>query len=193
MLSGTISGLAHRNIGLDGTETSENAPYCWSWSGTNLGKWWLQTFAGKMDHGRVRATSATDSPILSSTGVNRMAWILPSPGPLMTVAMPEICPRSLILLAAIMKRLESLGISVFRSVITLSRQMKPWDQPAELKVLPTTWPRLLMPVAKAALSPGRMPRFVTALCTPFGQREATMVVPSVVETYPTAWPWSLMA
>src|SRR5580698_11335234 len=134
MLSRTISGLAHRNIGLDGTETSENAPYCWSWPGTNLGKWWLQTPAGKMDPGRVRATSATYSPMLSSTGVNRMAWILPSSGPLMTVAMPEICPRSLILLAAMMKRLESLEMNVVRSVSTLSCQMKPRDQPAELKV-----------------------------------------------------------
>ena len=81
------------------------------WASPNLCKWWLQTFAGKLDPGRVRATSATDVPILSFTGVNRRAWILPSSGPLMTVAIPEICPRSLILLAAIMKRLESPGIS----------------------------------------------------------------------------------
>jgi len=31
----------------------------------------------------------------------------------------------------------------------------------ESKVLPTTWPRLLMPVANAAKSPGRVRRFVT--------------------------------
>ena len=61
-------------------------------------------------------------------------------GPPITVAMPEICPRPLILELRLMKRLESLGMSVFRSVITLSCQMKPRDQPAELKVLPTTCP-----------------------------------------------------
>jgi hypothetical protein len=143
-----------------------------------------------MDPGRVRATSATDVPILSFTGVNRRAWILPSSGPLMTVAIPEICPRSLILLAAIMKRLESPGISVLRSVITPSCEMKPWDQPMELKVLPTTWPRLLMPVAKAAESPGRVGMLVTP---PFCQIAAKMVVSSGLETYPTIWPWSLMA
>jgi hypothetical protein len=38
------------------------------------------------------------------------------------------------LLAAIMKRLESPGMRVLRSVITLSCQMKPRDPPAELKV-----------------------------------------------------------
>ena len=85
----------------------------------------------------------------------------PSSGPVTTVAIPEICPRSLMLLAAIMKRLESPGISVLRSVNTSSCEMKPWDQPVELKVLPTTWPRLLMPVAKAAESPGRIGMVVT--------------------------------
>ena len=49
-------------------------------------------------------------------------------GPACTVAIPEICPRSLILLAAMMKRLESAGISVLRSVVTSCCQMKPWDQ-----------------------------------------------------------------
>src|SRR5271170_7397805 len=153
--------------------------------GPNLpGEW--QVFAGTVECGCVRAKSATDSPISSLEGVSRMAWILPVSGPVSTVAMPEICPRSLILPAALMKRLESLEMSVFRSVITLSCQMKPRDQPTELKVLPTTWLRLLMPVAKAAPSPGRMPRLVTALRAPFCQREATMVVP--VETYPTTSP-----
>src|SRR5215469_8915179 len=146
-----------------------------------------------MDFGRVGATSATDVRMLSSEGINRMAWILFLSGPVSTVAIPEICPLSLILLAAMMKRLESLEISELRLVITPSCQMKPRDQPAELKVLPTTWPRLLMPVAKAAPSPGRMPRFVTAPRAPFCQREATMVEPSAVETYPTAWPCSLTA
>src|SRR5215472_17131880 len=104
--------------------------------GPNAGKWWLQAPAGKLDPGRVRATSATDLPMRSFTGVNRMEWILPSSGPLMTVAIPEICARSLTLLAAMMKRLESAGISVLRSVTTPSCQTKPWDQPWEPKVLP---------------------------------------------------------
>jgi hypothetical protein len=97
----------------------------------------------------------------------------PAWGPVSTVAIPEICPRSLILLAEIMKRLESAGISVLRSVITPSCQMKPWDQlNLESKLFPTTWPRLLMPVAKAAKSPGRAPRFVTAPSAPFCQTAA---------------------
>jgi len=56
--------------------------------------------------------------ILSFTGVARKAWMSPACGPLSTVAMPEICPRSLILLAMVAKRLELAGNSVFRSVIT---------------------------------------------------------------------------
>ena len=45
---------------------------------------------------------------------------------------------------------------MLRSVITPSCQMKAWDQlKLESQVLPTTWPRLLMPVAMAAKSPGR--------------------------------------
>jgi hypothetical protein len=36
----------------------------------------------------------------------------PAWGPVSTVAIPEICPRSLILLAEITKRLESTGMSV---------------------------------------------------------------------------------
>lgn len=67
-----------------------------------------------------------------------MAWTLPLSGPLMTIAMRLICPRSLILLAATMKRLESWGISVLRSVTTPSCPMKPWDHAPSLKVLPTT-------------------------------------------------------
>jgi hypothetical protein len=34
-------------------------------------------------------------------GVNRMAWTLPSSGPLRTIAMAAICPCSLILLAMV--------------------------------------------------------------------------------------------
>jgi hypothetical protein len=33
------------------------------------------------------------------------AWMLPASGPLSTIAMPETCPRSLILLAMVAKRL----------------------------------------------------------------------------------------
>ena len=116
--------------------------------------------------------------------------MLPASGPVITVAIPEICPRSLILLAAITNRLESAGNSVLRSIITPSCTMKPWDQPWELKVLPTTWPRLLTPVANAAPSSGRVGMLVTP---PFCQIAAKMVVPSGLETYPTIWPWSLMA
>jgi hypothetical protein len=61
---------------------------------------WL-TFAGKLDFGCVGATSATDKPMLACTGVARKAWMLPASGPLSTIAMPEICPRSLILLAMV--------------------------------------------------------------------------------------------
>ena len=97
----------------------------------------------------------------------------PAWGPVSTVPIPEICPRSLILLAEIMKRLESAGISVLRSVITPSCQMKPRDQlKLESKLFPTTWPRLLMPVAKAAKSPGRTPRLVTAPSAPLSQAAA---------------------
>src|SRR5271170_3826918 len=58
----------------------------------------------------------------SFTGVARKAWTLPVSGPLRTVAMPEICPRSLILLAMVARRwrLESLGNRVLRSVNTPS-------------------------------------------------------------------------
>ena len=117
---------------------------------------WLQAFADKLECGCVRAKSAIDVPMLSFTGVARNAWMSPAWGPVCTVAIPEICPRSLILLAEIMKRLESAGISVFRSVITPFCQMKPWDQLLpESTLFPTTWPRLLMPVAKAATSTSR--------------------------------------
>ena len=61
----------------------------------------LPTFADKVTFWSVRATSAIDLPMLSFTGVNRMAWMSPSCGPLCTIAIPEICPRSLILLAMV--------------------------------------------------------------------------------------------
>src|SRR5262249_17272148 len=110
----------------------------------DLRKSWLPTFAGKVIFVSMRATSATDCPTLASTGVARKAWTLPASGPLSTIAMPEICPRSLILLAMVAKRLESAGNSVLRSVITPFCQMKPWAQlKLESQVLPTTWPLLL--------------------------------------------------
>ena len=59
----------------------------------------LATFAGKLMFGRVGATSATEIPMLPFTGVARKAWMLPASGPLSTIAMPEICPPSLISLA----------------------------------------------------------------------------------------------
>src|SRR5215470_13393150 len=83
----------------------------------NLREEWLQTFAGKLEVGCVRAKSAIDVPMLSSTGVRRTEWISPAWGPACTNAIPEICPRSLILLALIITRLESPGISVLTSVI----------------------------------------------------------------------------
>src|SRR5216683_2460296 len=171
--------------------TGRNGLYRSNRPGPNLCKSCLPTFAGKVIFGCVRATSATDVPTLSYTGVARKAWIsLPAFGPLSTNAMPEICPRSLILFAMTAYRLELAGNSVLRSVNTPFCQMKPWDQlKLESKALPTTWPWLLMPLAKAPKSPGRRPRFVIA---PFCQRVAYLVVPSGLRLCPTIWPWSLM-
>jgi hypothetical protein len=45
--------------------------YCSKRPTSNLRKVWLQTFAGKLDFGCVRATSAIDVPMLASTGVAR--------------------------------------------------------------------------------------------------------------------------
>src|SRR5215472_5716096 len=67
----------------------------------NLCKSCLLTFAGKLDFGCVGAMSAIDLSILSSTGVARKAWVSPVCGPLSTVAIPTICPRSLIWLAMV--------------------------------------------------------------------------------------------
>src|SRR5215472_12760896 len=158
--------------GMQGAEAPKILLYWSNRPGPNLREEWLQTFAGKLEVGCVRAKSAIDVPMLSSTGVRRTEWISPAWGPPCTNAIPEICPRSLMLLALIMKRLESLEISVLRSVITWFCQMKPWDQLLpESTLFPTTWPRLLMPVAKAATSPGTWPRIVSV---PSGcQREAS--------------------
>src|SRR5580692_5832921 len=93
---------------------SENSFYRSKWASPNLCECWLLTFAGKLDFGRVGATSATDLPKLWCAGVARKAWILPASGPLSTIAMPEICPRSLILFAITAKRLELAGNSVFK-------------------------------------------------------------------------------
>src|SRR5215471_14669084 len=150
-----------------------NTLYRWNRPSPSLCKSCWQTSPGKWEGGGVGATSATDLPTLAFTGVARKEWTLPTSGPLSTIAMPEICPRSLMLLAEITKRLESAGNSVLRSVITRFCQMKPWDQlKPESRVLPTTWSRLLMPVAKAAKSPGRVRRFVTAPSAPFCQTAA---------------------
>src|SRR5262249_11397048 len=163
--------------------------YCSNRPRPNPCKSRLPTLAGSL--GCVVATSATDLPTRPSTGVARKAWISPLWGPLCTVAMPEICPRSLILLAEITKRLESAGISALMSVITPFCQMKPWDQlKSESKSFPTTWPRLLMPVAKALRSPGRGSWFVSV---PSGcQRAATYCVSSALRPFPAIWPTLLM-
>src|SRR4029077_16557938 len=99
-----------------------------NWPRPNLCKCSLLTFAGKLDFGHVGATSATDLPMLWCAGVARKAWMLPASGPLLMSAMTVICPNSLILLAMTAQRLELAGNSVLRSVITLSSQMKAWDQ-----------------------------------------------------------------
>jgi hypothetical protein len=119
----------------------ENTLYRPNRPSPNLRKSWLPTFAGKLDFGRVGATSATDLPMLCLTGVAIKAWMLPLCGPLRTIAIPEICPRSLILLAMTAKRLELAGNSVLRSVMTLFCQMKAWDQlKLESQLLPTLGP-----------------------------------------------------
>ena len=88
----------------------------------------------------------------------------PACGPATTVAMPEICPRSLMLLAEITERLDSAGISVALActVIVCWNESGPsccWSQ----RCFPTTtWPRSLRPVAKAAWSPGTKPRILSA-------------------------------
>ena len=154
----------------------------------NLCKIWLG-LNEKLVCGRVGTSSATDLSMLSFTGVNRMAWMLPASGPLRTIAMAPICPRSLILLAMVANRLE-LANSVLRSVITPSCQIKAWAQlKLESKVLPTTWPRLLMPLAMAAKSPGRGFKLVSV---PFCQNAPYWVVPSGLPTAPTIWSRSLL-
>ena len=168
-------------------------PLSWIEQCADLGESCLPTCAvGKLISGCVPTTSAIDLPRFSSTGVARKAWtIFPACGPVIATAIPAICPLSLMLLAEITKRWELAGNRVLRSVITPFCQMRPWDQLLlELKELPTTWPRLLMLVAKEATSPGRRPpRLVTVL---FCQR-AAKAVPSELTACPTIWPWLLMA
>ena len=158
-MSRTTSGLApSRGIWLEmhGAEAPTIALYRSNRPGPKLRKW-LHAFPDRLECGCVRAKSAIDLPMLASTGVKRIEWMSPAWGPVTTVAIPEICPRSLILLALIMRRLESSGISALRSVSTWFCQIKPPDQlKPESKVLPTTWPLLLMPVALEALSSGRI-------------------------------------
>ena len=72
-----------------------------SWWGPNLCNSSLPEFAGKLDFGCAGATSAIDKPTGSFTGVARKAWVSPTCGPLSTVAIPAICPRSLIWLAMV--------------------------------------------------------------------------------------------
>jgi hypothetical protein len=55
----------------DGAEASKKYPYCSNRPSPDLRKSCLPTFAGKLDFGCVRATSAIDVPMLASTGVAR--------------------------------------------------------------------------------------------------------------------------
>ena len=97
---------------------------CLDWPngpGPNLRKSWL-AFAAHRGFWVCRHVICNYLPSLAFTGVARKAWILPVSGPVRTVAMPEICPRSLILFAMVARRwrLVSLGNSELRSVITPS-------------------------------------------------------------------------
>src|SRR5580700_7990203 len=171
----------------------QKMPLSWIEKCADLGESCLPTFAeGKLIFGCVSTTSATDLPRSSSTGVARKAWtIFPACGPVISTAIPAICPLSLMLLAEITKRWELAGNRVLRSIVTPFCQMRPWDQLfSELKELPTTWPCLLMLVAKEATSPGRRgPRLVTVLFCHI----AAKGVPSELTACPTIWPWLLMA
>src|SRR6202041_717926 len=186
--------FAQHMAGMHGAE-AQKMPLSWIDQCANLGESCMPTFAaGKLIFGCVRTTSATDLPRSSSTGVARKAWTsLRLCGPASSNAMPEICPRSLMLLAETTKRWELAGNKVLRSIVTPFRQMRPRDQLVpflELKELPTTWPRLLMLVAKEAISPRRRgPRLVTVL---FCQRAAKGVPPELTAC-PTIWPWLLIA
>src|SRR5215472_173828 len=161
--------LAHRHARILRTIPVDHTLFCFTYP--------------DLHHRLLGATGATDVPMLAFTGVARKAWISPACRPLSTVAMPEICPGSLIFLAMVGYRLELAGNSVLRSLITPPCQMKAWDQlKLESQVLPTTRPLLLMPLARAPKSPGRVPRFVIA---PFCQRAALTVVASGLRTSPT--------
>src|SRR5580700_3049363 len=69
----------------------------------DLGESCLPTFAaGKLIVGGVVTTSAIDLPMFSFTGVARKAWtIFFACGPAISIAIPAICPLSLMLLAEI--------------------------------------------------------------------------------------------
>src|ERR1700679_987099 len=126
---------------------AQKMPLSWIEQCADLGESCLPTFAaGKLISGCVSTTSATDLPRSSSTGVARKAWtILFACGPTVSIAIPAICPLSLMLLAEITKRWELAGNRVLRSVITPFCQRRPWDQLLlESNELPTTWPWLLM-------------------------------------------------
>src|SRR5271163_1116240 len=183
------SRLGNQTEQRSGADPGNECRYCPERPSLNLCKIRL-AFTGALDFGCVGTSSATDLPMLSFTGVNRMAWMLPSSGPLRTIAMAPICPRSLILLAMVANRLELAGISVLRSVITPSCQIKAWAQlKLESQLLPTTWPRLLMPLAMPPKSPGRRPRSVSVS---FCQSAPDWVLPSALPTVPTIWARSLL-
>src|SRR5277367_7078483 len=169
-------------------------PLSWIEQCADLGDSCLPTLAaGKLMFGCAK-TSATDLPRFSFTGVARKAWTtFPACCPAISTAIPAICPLSLMLLAEITKRWELAGKRVLRSVVTPFCQRRPRDQLApllELKELPTAWPRLLMLVAKEAISPdSRGPRLATVLFCQIAARG----VPLESMACPTIWPRSLIA
>src|SRR6202034_3926378 len=111
---------------MHGAET-QKVPLAWMAQCADIGESCLPTFAaGKLIVGGVVTTSAIDLPMFSFTGVARKAWtIFFACGPAISIAIPAICPLSLMLLAEITKRWELAGNRVLRSVITPFCQMRP--------------------------------------------------------------------
>src|SRR5260370_32251411 len=90
--------FAQYMAGMHGAEASKIPPYCSNRPSPNLCKCWLLTFAGKLDFGRVGATSATEWPMLWFTEVATKPWMLSASCPLRTIAIHKICPLSFIFL-----------------------------------------------------------------------------------------------
>ena len=79
VVSHNLRPCAPEHIGLGGAEAPKNAPYRWSWPSPNLCEEWWQAFADKLDPGRERATSATDSPIFRLQGLTEWRGSCPHP------------------------------------------------------------------------------------------------------------------